>query len=215
MPVHPYYIVDDHKIVRGRQKCCRRKGVRVKKLGMSLAVAVAVILFAGQRASASSCPAVGLDTDCGVILTVGPGGSVSLVATGQPLFFDPIGQDDVLVGLVNDSGAPLTSLFLTGNGIFAFDGDGMCNLGYGVPGCPYDSTQYAGPDNTFSGYNSAGNFGFVNFTTPIPNGGTTYFSLENLPSPSSSIPEPASLLLFGTGLSGLGGLMRRKRGQRS
>jgi hypothetical protein len=75
------------------------------------------------------------------------------------------GVDDILVGIVNNSGSTLNSITLTSSdttfgGIFGFDGDGPCNWAfelYGVStdcfnGAPSESDpyDYAGPNNEFT-----------------------------------------------------------------
>jgi len=189
----------------------------VKKPAMLLAVAVAVILFAGQRAYADGCPAsvgspIGNASAC-YLITINPDLSLSFGSSGS-VFLDPAG-DDPLLEVINDATSTVGSIYLTGPGVFAFNGDGLCSgLWSGAPaGCPFDFTTYAGPTTWFSGYNSLGNYGTVNFTGGLLSGGSTYFSLENLPTGGtpSTIPEPGSIFLLGSGLTGLGALRRRIR----
>ncbi|MBV8818394.1 MAG: hypothetical protein JO022_08570, partial [Acidobacteriaceae bacterium] len=59
----------------------------------------------------------------------------------------------------------------------AFDGDGIVT--YGAPGNPRDNTGYGGPNAYFTDINGAATSGTVNFITPIPPGGSDYFSLED------------------------------------
>jgi len=113
------------------------------------------------------------------------------------------GSEDQVVGVINeDPGVNISSLSLTGPGIFGLDGDGICTfqsaatpsgiLGYCSPSQVggTDPSDYQGPDNTFTVSNA--NTGTVNFTTPImdvsgtgvagtPNN-STFFSLEGPPS---------------------------------
>jgi len=132
------------------------------------------------------------------------------------------------VGIINNSGGYLYSITLStvggsGADIFGFDGDGPCNyaqfsnslydetesaadcfnypagvLTNGNPGLdPYD---YQGPNNTFSNYGSL-TTGTVNFITPIPNGGSTWFALEGPPSSLSGVTVSNTLTVteLGTG----------------
>lgn len=162
---------------------------------------------------------VGSATGCGVIITIPPSGPATITVpagTGNP--YD--GDEDTLVGIVNNSGAPISSITLTSTAnIFAFDGDGPCDyaqfispalgstadcLNYpaGVPNNtnpgadPYD---YQGPDNTFSNYASLTS-GTVNFVTPLPNGGSTWFALEGTPSSVSVVTVSYTLAVTLTGM---------------
>jgi hypothetical protein len=54
--------------------------------------------------------------------------------------------------------------------------------------------------------NPDGRFGFYNYSQ----GGVVYQGFEETPTPSP-VPEPATMLLFGTGLAGLAGIRRRAK----
>jgi hypothetical protein len=179
---------------------------------------------AGDACSAPTIGAgalpVGSATGCGVIITVtASGATISLPINGNP--YD--GDDDTLVGVINNSGQYLTSITLTSSStdIFGFDGDGPCNYAQftdpgkgstadcfnypaGVPvntdpGIdPYD---YQGPDNSFTNISNENMTGTVSFTTPIPNGGSTWFALEGPPSGISGIVVSSdTLTLTETGM---------------
>lgn len=202
----------------------------MRRLTILLGIAAAVILAANRNTAAISiatCPAVGDATGCAVVIDISPLalGSPS-VATSPSIpaglffytfpggFIDPVG-DDPLIGVTNDTSSTVDAITLTGPGIFAFDGDGLCSGSWtGTPtGCPFDLTLYAGPGTSFSGYDSLGNVGVVNFTGGLAPGASAYFSLQDAPTggnPGSAIPEPASFLLLGTALSGLSGVLRKR-----
>ena len=192
-------------------------------------------------AGASPCPSIGHTTyefndnqpyvtaggGCNTLVTVAAGGGITIsIVNANP--YD--GSEDTLVGVVNNSSTPLTSLTLTAAGISSWDSDGICV--YAAGGAAGDTwtsgnssyctaaqlagtstpTDYYGPTTTFSNY-ASGNSVTVTFTTPVPaNGGTTFFSVEQSPSASlvvtqpglPSTPAPSSIWLIAIGLCALG-----------
>ncbi len=159
------------------------------------------------------CPAVGLDTGCQVLITIGSGGKLSFAVDGSQSAYD--GVEDVLVGVWNNSGTTQASISLTGSGIFGFDGDGACSSGY------LNCSGTSAPTG-YEGYDNLGNFNSFNVTDTntgsvvfggggLAAGGTAFFSLEGNPNAINGVstPEPASLLLMGSGLMGL--LLKRRK----
>src|SRR5262245_51990898 len=92
---------------------------------------------AAVAAPAAVCPAVGQDTDCGVIITVTDTGA-TISVTGQGPYD---GEDDTLVGVVNKSKLPVKALSISSSqNIFGFDGDGL--VAFGVAGNAQDASGY-------------------------------------------------------------------------
>jgi hypothetical protein len=148
----------------------------------------------------SECPAIGGDTGCGILITLGPSGA-TITSASSPTEPPFDGNDDTLVGIVNNTGFTIPSVNLSSNlDIFGFDGDGICSGKYGSwsgsSGCNYPANPPSGYSNT--GYEGPGTFftniagdqksGTLNLTggggtglgsTGLETGSSTYFSLEN------------------------------------
>jgi hypothetical protein len=153
-------------------------------------------------------------TGCNVVITIAANGSISTLVTDTTAYES---VEDTLVGVVNNSSAPVPSLNITGTGIFGFEGDGICTFQFtGNSYCSAsavsgtDPQDYQGPTSTFANISADTNSGTVVFTPPIPAGGSTYFSLENPPTASlvittgpgtSPVPAPGTLVLLGIGLT--------------
>ncbi len=165
-------------------------------------------------------------TGCNVVITVAANGSISVALLDSNAYEN---SEDVLVGVQNNSATPVSSLNLSGSGIFGFESDGICiytfvgssyctasQIGGGDPG------DYAGPTSTFTNY-SSGNSGTVLFNPAIPAGGSTYFSLEGAPTaslvatvgPSGPAGAPAlstwGMIMLVTMLVGLSFWMMKKQ----
>ena len=158
---------------------------------------VAVLMALAGPVNAQTCPPVGADTDCGIVITITDTSTSVNFNTSQPPY-DTI--EDTLVGVINNSGQDIYSLVLrSAKPIFAFDGDGICGTDplterpYNpVPnGCPFGSTGYEGPGVSFTNVSSSFMDGRVNFTPPLAaHGGKGYFSLEeSITKPLYSCPE--------------------------
>jgi len=163
-----------------------------------------ILLLLGSCAAwaGSVCPAASgansfphppdpMGTGCNVLITVNANGTTTITVTDSTPYEN---SEDVLVGVKNNSSTPVTSLALNGgsaNDIFGFDGDGICTFTFvGSSYCTSayyqsDPGDYAGPNNTLTATNATA--GTVNFSPAVAaNGGTSYFSLEGVPSASIS-----------------------------
>jgi hypothetical protein len=159
-------------------------------------------------------------TGCNVVITIPASGSITVVVNDSTPYE---ASEDVLVGVVNNSASAVGSVNITSTtGVFGFDGDGICTFtfvgsAYCNTGHGSDPQDYEGPTSTFSNITGGGNNGTVNFSPAIPaSGGTTYFSLEGIPTASLGVtgggpgggpaatPAPSSILLMLTALAGVG-----------
>ncbi len=173
------------------------------RVRLAVAVAAAAIIPIASASSASAatppftqCPAVGYDTSCEVLIEKGENGELESFTDPTQGPFD--GDDDTVIGVQNNSKEMLTHIKLTGENLFGFDGDGLCDyVGdefegfHGSPeGCPFGEEGvnpetglatggiYEGPNNVYNV--TSVNEGEVVFTPEgIPPGGHTYFSLED------------------------------------
>lgn len=200
------------------------------KCAKSFALTICLLAGAAAASAGTLCPAGNFTyvpdstgTGCNVVITINPGGSLTVSIKDNTPYDGAGSGEDALIGVVNSSGATVPSLTLTGSGIFGFDGDGICTFVFTGNGyCTTaqvngtDPLDYAGPTTTFPGWTiNTSNSGIVAFTGGLANGATTYFSLEGIPSVtgltgsvtgtgSTSVPTlgDAGLLLLAMSLVG-------------
>jgi hypothetical protein len=165
------------------------------------------------------------NTGCNVLITFGAGGSITTTFPNAAPSYDS-GGDDNLIGILNNSGATITSITLTSatDDIFGFDGDGICGdvngnqtttspgytfVGGGNP-CiqSFDPSGYGGPYTLATATNVNDMTGTISFGYGgIVNGASSFFSLEgpvdlNL-QVGPGVPEPATFSLMGLAMCGL------------
>jgi PEP-CTERM motif-containing protein len=176
-------------------------------------------LLAASLTSAHAFGGFGNDTaGPGQTISLGAGNSVTLTSSGQgaydngfttpPGSFTGGGSDDSYIGVINNSGAPVSQLTVSCTGCFGFDGDGIdtySGLSNGT-----DLTGYGGPNAYFTNYTAGGMTGVVNFITPIASGSTDFFSLETAISTANfsvsvgAVPLPSTWTMLLIGLAGVG-----------
>ena len=186
-------------------------------LGCALVAGSGVTVMAaasGGTGATPMCPSIGAGAGCAYVLTVNPSGSVSIAAGTNPASYDGRGEgDDVVVGVVNNSNAIVSSIALTGtSNVFGFDGDGICTETFTSPvsssycqtngpngGPSFTTTRgrttginpydYQGPDNTFKNITTSGRTagsGTISFTSALLPQATTFLSLEAAPTRSTA-----------------------------
>jgi len=89
------------------------------------------------------------------------------------------GSEDTLVGIVNNSPAPVpaVTVFGPGTNLGGLDSDGLCS--FGVTGCPFGPTGYEGPGTSIKASTGVPDIAEIDFSGQgLAPGATAYFSLE-------------------------------------
>lgn len=132
----------------------------------------------------TQCPAIGASPSCQILIVVNPDRTVSIYE--DPSFHTYDGHDDTLVGVQNNSSAPVSAIALSSPGIAGFDGDGICDPPYNSQftagsGCPFGPTHYEGPNTSFTTTPGDLDNVQVNFSQTVAGLGanaSAYFGLE-------------------------------------
>lgn len=190
------------------------------------------LLTASSLFGAAICPTTSSTTGtdasgCSLLITFASAGTTITTTDIGP--YD--GVEDVTVGVINNTSNTISSLTLnssSGTDAFGFENDGIQTFTAtnGVAIGTGGATTYEGPNSTFDMSGVVGGDGtlVISFAPGIAAGGSDYFSLEGTPAIGGGItvggggnpggvPEPANLLMLGTGLGAVGLLIRQRRGK--
>ena len=193
----------------------------------------------GPSGTYTANTALGTTNGCNVLITFNADGSITTTNPNPATSYDA-GNDDNLVGIINNSGTAISNLsFVSSTNSFQFDGDGACDTTGGgwifAAGNPCGGVTSAsgtaasgvtyGHDTgatavTFSNISNAFHNGTVDFATAIgAGGGMNWFSLEGpvalTLTVTANTPEPSSLLLFGTLLAVIAFKIRHTQARRA
>jgi hypothetical protein len=186
----------------------------VARLLISLGAAAAVALPAGVAAATpptplfTECPAVGLQTGCGVLITVLRNGATTVVTDPSQPGLN--GGLDTMVAVVNKTTAVVPQISLGGVPLghkpvtqpFGFDWDGPCTVtpSYCTHTGEFGPTGYEGPDTSFT-YGDNGTEGSVIFTGGLLPGHSRFFALDQSPFAVTGIQFQPSITVTGQAVS--------------
>jgi hypothetical protein len=157
-------------------------GVITVGLAFGLGPAAGVGVVHTPAVAVRHCVAADPSPSCEILLVVNADGTVSVKGDAAAGRGD--GQDDTLVGIVNDSRQAVHAVTVTepGSRLSGFDGGGICGGGHtswtGSAGCPYGPTGYEGPGTSFVTDPSLPDSAQIDFVHGLAPRQSAYFSLK-------------------------------------
>jgi len=137
---------------------------RIALLGLSsLALFIVYLAPSSAGAAFTQCPAVGLDASCQFLINVTDAETTIEADSTQGPYE---GSDDALIGIVNNSSKPISSIKLSAEDeLFGFENDGICStlITKQAPGCvvlPFNSEGGKEPNAGKECPPATGNCGF-------------------------------------------------------
>src|SRR5665213_1309305 len=131
-----------------------KSGVLMRRTAVLLfsLLALGIVLAAPSMAGAAmfpQCPAVDLDTGCQFLVNVTDSETNIETDPSQTAYE---GSDDALIGVVNNSSKPISSIpFAAEIELFGFEADGICDVSSPAPGCVVLPKNTNGETNTNAG----------------------------------------------------------------
>ncbi len=141
----------------------------------------------------------GYDTYCTQYNTSYSGYSCGSFGGSLTSYGQSVGLYDGTTGVhYYPTGSDPIDLFAAGFGTAVADGDNL----------------YLEVGTTAGGYGYIGSYGYNDYTSGYGYEGANFTDTAKLSVTYSEVPEPATLTLFGLGMSGVAGLLRRRRSRR-
>lgn len=123
------------------------------------------------------CPAIGNNSGCQHLVTAENDSTFTVGTDANQSSYPNASYNGRLMGVQNDSGAPLCAVNVNASGAFSFTTFGICSSSVTPQPamCPFGPTEYEGPGVSFDAVSAS--FGTVLFDPCIPDGGSAYFGL--------------------------------------